>query len=153
MASVYILLAAAERAELLAAELYGMLAERFASKEVLRVFFGKLHAEEIQHATRVRLLAAQYRNDPGLFSGAAMFEGAPDPRQVLAELEAIVREVEAGAWGSDLREVKTRIVELEKRCVSVHTQFMVAGAPRAISSFFEELAKQDEEHERLLADL
>ena len=112
--------------------------------------------EKLRHTsdeTRVRLLAAQYRNDSGLFSAAALFDGAPDPRKLLAEVEATVRAVEAGAWGNDLREVRARLVEMEKRCVSLHAQFLVAGAPPEISSFFEELARQDEEHERLLGEL
>jgi rubrerythrin len=152
MAVEYALFAASERLELLAAELYRILAERFAATEAVRELFWKLHQEEIQHASRVRLLAAQYRHDSGLFGSAALFDGAPDPRLMLAEVEATVREVAAGAWGNDLQEVRARLIAMEKRCVSLHAQFMVAGAPPEISSFFEELARQDEQHEQLLAE-
>jgi rubrerythrin len=150
MSSTHALFTAAERLELLAAEMYRLLAEQFAAKEGVRALFWRLHQEEIQHATRVRLLAAQYRNDSGLFERAILFEGAPDPRALVASLEATVREVEAGAWGSDLQEIRARVVDLERRCVSLHAQFVAAGASPEISSFFEELARQDVEHERLL---
>lgn len=153
MASAYSLFAAAERLELLAAEMYRLLAERFASREPVRALFLRLHQEEIQHASRVRLLAAQYRNDPWLFSSAVLFHGAPDPAQLVREVEVVVRELEAGAWGEDLEETRARVVEMERRCVSLHSQFLVAGAPKEIASFFEELARQDEEHERLLGDV
>ena len=153
MTSVHSLFANAERLELLAAEMYRLLAERFAAREPVRELFARLGAEEIQHASRVRLLAAQYRNDPWLFGGAVLFEGTPDPAAMLRDLEGDVRALEAGAWGNDLSQVRGRILEHERRCVSFHTQFMVAGAPPAIASFFEELARQDEEHERLLGQL
>lgn len=152
MPSIHARLAAVEQLELLVAELYRVLADRFAATEPIRALFSRLGQEEIQHAARVRLLAAQYRTDSGLFRGAALFDGAPDPGHMLVELEAAVRDVEAGAWGDDLLEVRRRLVELETRFVSLHAQFMVAGAPREISEFFEELARQDEQHERLLAD-
>ncbi|HET7755181.1 MAG TPA: ferritin family protein [Anaeromyxobacteraceae bacterium] len=151
--SVHALFAASERVELLAAEMYRLLAERFASREPVRALFRKLHEEEIQHASRVRLLAAQYRNDSGLFRDAALFDGAPDPRELVVEIEAMVRAIEGGAWGTDLGQIRARVVEMEKRCVTLHAQFLVAGAPEAISSFFRELARQDEAHERLLANL
>jgi rubrerythrin len=153
MTSAHTLFAAAERLEMLAAEVYRLLAERFASREPVRAVFWRLHQEEVQHAARVRLLAAQYRNDPGLFASAALFRGTPDPVELVGEVTVAVRELEAGAWGDDLDEVKARVVEMERRCVSLHSQFMVAGAPREISSFFEELARHDEEHERLLGEL
>ena len=152
MPSIHALFAAAERVELLTAELYRLLADRFAATEPIRELFRKLREEEIQHAARVRLLASQYRNDSGLFRRAALFDGAPDPTRMLVELEATVRDVAAGAWGDDLLEVRRRLVEMETRCVSLHAQFMVAGAPREIASLFEELARQDEQHERLLTD-
>jgi rubrerythrin len=151
MASAYVLFAAAERLELLAAEMYRLLAERFASREPVRAVFLKLHQEEIQHATRVRLLAAQHRTDPWLFSSAVLFHGAPDPMLMVREVEEMVRDLEAGVWGKDLQDARARVVEMERRCVSLHAQFLVAGAPKEISSFFAELARQDEEHERLLA--
>lgn len=153
MSSAYALFAAAERLELLAAELYRLLAERFAANEVVRAVFQRLHQEEIQHAARVRLLVSQYRNESALFGDAMLFEGAPDPRPLVGQLEAIVREVEAGGWGTNLTEIRARLVDLERRCVSLHAQFMAAGAPPEISSFFAVLAEQDEEHERLLAGL
>jgi rubrerythrin len=153
MPTDYALFAASERLELLAAEMYRLLAERFADKEAVRAVFWRLHQEEIQHATRVRLLAAQYRHDSGLFASAALFQGVPDPQQLVGEVEDAVRGLESGAWGGDLRQVRARVLEMERRCVSLHSQFLVAGAPPEIASFFEELARQDEEHERLLAEL
>jgi len=153
MPSAYAMFAAAERLELLAAEVYRLLAERFAANEAVRAVFWRLHQEEIQHATRVRLLAVHYRNDSGLLASAALFQGVPDPRQLVGELEDAVRGLESGAWGDDLQQVRARVLEMERRCVSLHSQFLVAGAPPEISSFFEELARQDDEHERLLAEL
>jgi hypothetical protein len=70
---------------------------------------------------------------------------------MVREVEEMVRDLEAGVWGKDLQDARARVVEMERRCVSLHAQFLVAGAPKEISSFFAELARQDEEHERLLA--
>jgi rubrerythrin len=151
MAGPYQLFQAAERLETLASDLYLLLADRFAGDPDARDLFRRLADEEVQHAARVRLLFAQYRNDPRLFESASELRvGTVDAERLVRETSELVRELAAGSWGDDLLEVLDRVRELEERCAGLHAQFLAAGAHPDVARFFEELATQDREHERLL---
>ena len=154
MAGAYSLFKAAERLEQLASELYLALAERFAGDAEASELFRRLADEEVQHAARIQLLAAEYRNDPRLFSAAAALRGkGPDADAFGRETAAAVGEVRGGGWGATLDDVVRRAGELEERCAGVHAQFLALGAGASVVGFFEELARQDREHRRLLAAL
>jgi rubrerythrin len=154
MANAYHLFKAAEQLENEAGNLYRLLAERFAHDHAARDLFRRLAEEEDQHALRIRLLFAQYRKDPKLFEGAeALKTAGPDVDALLSELKALGARLEAGSWGSDLEEVQQHLAAVEERCAEVHAQFLARGASPEVGRFFEELARQDREHQRLLAAL
>ena len=155
MASAFHILQAAERLEMLASGLYRLLADRFAHDPPAHELFLRLADEEVQHAARVRLLAAQYRNDRRMFDEAIRLAGTTlqDPEAAVAAASALVEEVASGAWGDDLATVKDRLVDLEESCASFHAQFLARGVHPEVARFFDELASQDREHQRLLAAL
>jgi rubrerythrin len=140
----------AERFETLAAELYGQLSARFAANPDAKALLRRLSDEEIQHAARIRLLAAQYRNDPRLFGGAAGLRDVADPMKLVLELDAAVREVAAGGWGDELAPILERLASCEDRASAFHAELLARGGDPSIVRFFEELARQDREHLRLL---
>lgn len=148
MASTYQLLHLAEEIETVSARMYAALTHAFRDHPAAHALFARLQVEEEQHASRVRLLAAHYRHDTKLVveADAGVLEAC------LAEASRVLVEVEAGAWGDDLGEVKGRLAALEARLATAHAHLIAASANPAIRSFFEALAQQDEAHARLLAD-
>ncbi|HEX9308904.1 MAG TPA: ferritin family protein [Anaeromyxobacter sp.] len=147
MASTYDLFKRAERIEALAGAIYGALAKQFRDDERTRALFARLEAEEHQHASRIRLLVGTYRNDPKLMEKV---NGAEGLEACIAAGEAAFVEVAAGAWGSDLREVKRRLAMLEAQLSKAHVQLLAQNANPALLDFFRQLALQDEAHAELL---
>lgn len=140
------LLERAEQVEVASARLYGALARRFRDAPEIRALFARLELEEQQHASRIRLLAAHYRNDSKL-----PLEARPDELEAcLAEAARALSEIEAGRWPAELAEVRERLRDLEARLSKAHAELISKGAPAPLRSFFETLALQDEEHARLL---
>jgi rubrerythrin len=146
MASTSQLLEKAERLELLAAEVYRALAGRFAGEG--RALFLRLADEELQHASRIRLLAARLRHDRRLAAAVAADTAALDT--LLAEARRVVDEVVRGGWDGDLEGALRRAGELELRFVAAHAQSLARGAHPELRAFFEQLAAQDAAHARLL---
>jgi rubrerythrin len=148
MSTAYDIFARAERVELAAAALYrrvaGMLPWSGADRELLL----RLEEEEFQHAARIRLLAAQYRNDPRLFQiSSAVLERFDE---VDAAGRELLREIEDGRWTQDLQGLKARIAEMEERCGATHAEALADSADERIGRFFRLLAKQDREHRAML---
>jgi rubrerythrin len=152
MASAYRVFKSAEQLETLAGDLYRLLALRFVDDEMACDLFRRLAEEEDQHALRIRLLFAQYRNDPRLFEGPPG-AAAPDVEALVQEMAAVLAGLEAGEWGRDLDDVQRLVGLLEDRCAEVHAHLLARGAHPEVRRFFEELARQDREHQRLLAAL
>lgn len=147
MATTYQLLEKAERLELLAEQLYLALAGRFGGEA--KALFLRLAAEEAQHATRVRLLAARYRQDPRLL-GALSSDTAPLDR-LLVEAEEALAGARAGSWDGDPAAALHGAAELERRFCSAHAQSLSREAHPDLRAFFEQLAAQDQAHLDLLA--
>lgn len=147
MGSTYQLFERAERIEAASARIYGALATAFRDDPGARALFTRLQAEEDQHATRVRLLAAHYRHDPKLQVDvdAAVLDAC------LAEAARALAEIEAGGWGPDLDSVKRRLAVLEERFSAAHAHLITGSRSPALREFFATLARQDEAHARLLA--
>jgi rubrerythrin len=141
------LLDRAERVEVLSARMYGALARRFGGDPEVRGLFVRLEAEEQQHASRVRLLAAHHRNDPKL----PVVAGAAELDACIADATRALEDIEAGRWPQDLAEVKRRLRALEDRLARAHAHLLAKDTPPALRSFFTALAAQDEAHARLLA--
>ncbi len=148
VASSYQIFEKAEQLELLSAEIYRLLAERFRDQRAASALFTRLMEEELQHASRVRLLRARYRHDAKLFEDADLAS---------ANLDALIREareigsaIARGEWGENLEVVKQELAEIEDRFAVAHAHALCLGAAPSIRSFFEALAQQDQEHRKLL---
>ncbi len=150
MATTYQVFEAAERVEVLSAAIYAALSRRFASDPDARALFARLEAEELQHASRVRLLAARYRHDPRLLEKLEVDARALD--ELAAEAEAVLRLVRADEWAEDLAEAKRTLAALEDRFSLAHAQLLAGAAHPALRDFFEQLAAQDAGHRELLRD-
>ncbi len=146
MASPYQLFHRAERVERLSAGIYAALAARFRHDREAQALFVRLEAEEEQHASRVRLLAAHYRNDPKLQVSADL--GSLDA--CVAECERALAEIETGAWGTDLAEVKARASALEVRLAGAHAELLALNASPPLREFLAQLAALDAAHAELL---
>jgi hypothetical protein len=137
----------AESIESIAAAIYAACARQFAGDEQGRALFARLEAEELQHASRIRLLATQYRTDRRLLERVA---GAAELQGCLRVAEDALSEVQGGAWGADLAAVKLRLADLETRLSRAHAQTIALDGHPALRDFFRQLALQDEAHARLL---
>jgi hypothetical protein len=137
----------AEQIELAAAELYRTLASQFADDAAAQDLFARLEGEEIQHATRVRLLASHYRVDPKLIGNVA---GVALLRQCEFQAQAALAEVRAGAWGRDLRSILMRLAMLEGALSQAHAEALAQEANPSLREFFRRLSEQDAAHHDLL---
>jgi len=139
----------AERIEIVSAAIYGALAKRFREDAEAQELFVRLEAEELQHATRVRLLASAYRTDPKVLGKVS---GGDELADCLSEAEAALHEVQSGGFGSSLDEVKQRVGLLEVRLAKAHANMLVLNGSGGLREFFEQLARMDDAHARLLLD-
>ncbi|BDG10186.1 hypothetical protein [Anaeromyxobacter paludicola] len=151
MASSYHVFEAAAQIEEVCALMYREAARRFADQPGAQAIFRQLEEEEEQHALRVHLLAARYRDDASRFDGASL--------PALRELEGLAEranreyaELRAGRWPEGLAAVKDRFSALEHVFAGMHAQFLAPGVAPEIHLFFSQLAEQDEAHARLLRD-
>jgi hypothetical protein len=147
LGSTFDLFRRAERIESVAAEIYGVLARRFSGNPDAYALFTQLEAEEQQHAARVRLLAASYRNDSKLLREV---NGASELAACLADAEGALAEVRAGGWGRGLTEVLARVARLEDRLVCAHANLLALNGDGALREFFEKLTEMDDAHVELL---
>jgi rubrerythrin len=151
LATTYQIFEVAERIELLAAAGYALLAERFASDAAARALFQKLEQEELQHAARVRLLAARYRHDPRLLDGAPA-----DPRELelmREDAEAVLDSIRAGTFAHTVDEAVVNLVALEERFARAHAELIAHDGHPALREFFQQLAVQDDGHREMLLGL
>jgi rubrerythrin len=149
VATTFDILEKAEKLELLAAELYGAFARRFGDDAGAAKLFTRLKDEEQQHATRVRMLAAQARRDSRLIGKISVDGHALD--EVSGEMTVMLANVQRGDWQADLTQTKRLLVELEDRCSRAHAEQLL-GLNDSLRKFFEQLAAQDKAHEELLRE-
>jgi len=149
MTTTYHLFDVAERIEVVSAETYAALAVVWAGDAEAKALFLQLQEEELQHAARVRLLAARYRHDPRIVRLAQA--GACELERLLGDCEAMLVDIRAGRWPHGLAETKRRLAEMEARAVRAHAEFLSKDADPALREFFERIAEQDDAHRRLLA--
>ncbi len=145
--STFDLFKRAERIELVSAAIYGALAKRYRGDPDTYALFSRLEAEEQQHASRVRLLAAAYRKDSKLLEKV---NGAGELDACLAEADAALREVERDEWGPALADVLDRVSRLEDRLAKAHANLLALNGNGALRDFFEQLARMDDAHVQLL---
>jgi hypothetical protein len=137
----------AERVELVAAEVYAAVARQFRADVKAHALFRRLESEELQHACRIRLLAATYRNDPKLI---ARVNGAEALDACLASAREALEQIEAGEWGRVLGEVLGRLADLEDRLQKAHAHLLALNAHTGLRDFFEQLAHMDDGHVLML---
>jgi rubrerythrin len=145
--STFELFKCAERIEAVSAALYAALARRFRDDPEAHALFVRLGAEELQHASRIRLVAASYRNDSGVLERV---RGAKELEACLAESERALADVEAGIWGSDVTQVKRRLRFLEAELSRAHAHTLLEDGDPGLRDFFRQLAAQDAAHAELL---
>lgn len=150
MVSPYQVFERAERVERLSAEIYRALGVRFAHEPEARCLFARLEAEELQHARRVRLLAARYRHDSRLLERPSA--SIRELELLAAESEAILAAIEEGKWAQDLATVLSSLAALEDRTASAHAHLIAIEGNPELRAFFEQLALQDEAHHALLRE-
>ena len=148
MASAYPFFEVAERLEETCARIYEALAGLFSGQPGASALFARLAGEERQHASRIRLLAVRYRHDAGLLRGADT--AASRLRPLLAEAEAVLEQVRAGAWAADLAIVRGELMDLEDRFQAAHAHVIATLADPGLKRFFEQMATQDGAHRDLL---
>jgi hypothetical protein len=137
----------AERIEAICAAIYGLLACRFRDDAEAWALFSRLEEEELQHASRVRLLASTYQNDSKLRTPV---NGAAELQRCLAAAEQALVEVQAGGWGPGLADVLGRAARLEEQLISAHAHLLALNGDHALRGFFEQLAVLDKGHVTLL---
>ncbi len=148
MPSTFQIFETAERIELLSADIYRALAERFADDAEARMLFQRLEEEEIQHANRIRLMAVRYLHDLRLFGKADL--SALRLEEIFEEGQRALWSIARGEWGTDLAFVKRAVAELEAKFSAAHAHILSQTADPAVREFFEKLAQQDEAHHQLL---
>jgi len=146
MSTNYQLLEKAERLELLSQLIYEALAGRFGGEA--KEIFKRLADEESQHASRVRLLAARYRQDRKLVGSLTVDTALLD--KLLVEAEEALAAVNSGAWDGDPKAAMAGAAELENRFCQAHAQSLANGSLPELRAFFEQLAAQDKAHAALL---
>jgi rubrerythrin len=149
MVSAYEIFGRAERIERAAAELYRSARAGLSRHSAERALFSRLEDEELQHAARVRLLAAHYRNEPRLFRLADGAEGRLDA--IERSLRQLAAELVAAHSDADAARLRERLLEVEEHCSASHAEILADGADPHLRRFFEELARQDKAHHALLA--
>jgi rubrerythrin len=146
MASTYQLLEKAEQVELLAEQLYLALAARFDGEP--KSIFRRLAAEEAQHATRIRLLSARYRQDKKLVATLAADTALLD--RLLLEAGEALAAAKGGAWDGAPEAALESAAALERRFCQVHAQVLSQAGHPELRAFFDQLAAQDRAHLELL---
>jgi hypothetical protein len=148
LATSYEIFEKAERVEQLSAALYGVLAERLGSDPEVRELFLRLEQEELQHASRVRLLGSRYRSDPRLLGRLPIDHGEMDA--ILAESEQALREAQDGSFARTAAQAFARLGELEDHLARAHAELVAREGAPALREFFRKLAEQDRAHRELL---
>jgi rubrerythrin len=141
----------AERVEQLSATLYGLLAQRFGDDPEARDLFLRLEQEELQHASRVRLMGARYRHDSRLLGRLSVDHTELDA--LLSESEEAIRAVQDGSFGRTMDQVRGRLAALEEHLARAHAELIAREGAPALRQFFRQLAEQDRAHQELLGEL
>jgi rubrerythrin len=147
VATTYQLFEKAERIEEICAEAYHLLADQFSDDPEARDLFLRLETEELQHASRVRLLAARYRHDSRLL-GAAVDAAGLD--RMLAEANEVLLAIRRRSFAPTAGQACARAAELEERFARAHAELIASEGHPALREFFTRLAAQDRGHQELL---
>ncbi len=150
MITAHALLTVAQQVETVAGEIYRVMAAQFAEQPEAARVFTTLAAEEVQHALRVQMLQSRHALRPLDFSGLGI-----DPEVMPALLKEALAFKEQLAAGPplSLSEATRLLVNLEHRFWEAHAQVITGPENDELRSFFEDLARQDKMHVRMLQGL
>jgi rubrerythrin len=148
MATITGFLAAAERMETVAHQLYEDLAIAYAGQPELHQLFRRLAAEEAQHAMRIRLLQRHRGNS--LWPRDVLERFGHDVDLMVAEMEAIRRELGMTPPPEDPTDLLRRLAAMEDRSRSIHAQDLARHAGPEAEKLFSTLALQDSAHRVLI---
>jgi rubrerythrin len=141
----------AEQVEDLSRRLYLTLAEHESTPPGVRELFMGLADEEEQHRQRLQLLGTTLKNSP--WANQLVREQATGIEAAAAEFSAFLAEVKGGRRPGDLMGILDRLVKVEHRLEYVHAEKLSAGAEPGVARLFEEMARQDRRHQKLLERL
>jgi hypothetical protein len=147
VATTYEVFEKAVRIEEVCAEAYRLLSEQFAADAGARELFRRLEQEELQHASRVKLLAARYRHDPRLL-GVPLVSG--ELAALLEDAEQALAAIQRRSFAQTADEAKARAVAMEERFARAHAELISHEGHPALREFFWKLAEQDRAHNELL---
>lgn len=147
VATTYQLFDNAVRIEEICAEAYHLLADQFSTDPDVRDLFLRLEQEEMQHASRVKLLAARYRHDPRLLGAPVDVAGLD---RMLAEAENALGAIRRRTFARTAEEACARAADLEERFARAHAEIISHEGHPALREFFWKLAEQDRGHNELL---
>ena len=139
----------AERAELLAADVYEALSARVAGDPEGAAVFRRLRDEERQHALRIQMLANEYMRQPQAFKDVPI--DGDFLETAIAEGESLLAEVRADRSPLTFERACSIAIAREPTLAVSRSEMMAAEADPGIKRFFGTLAQQDRNHEDLLA--
>jgi len=143
---MYQLFEAAEQVEIIWAEIYHQLADRFRDDPEAQDLFQRLEGEEMQHASRVRLLAARYRHDGRLLGQGPDASGLD---RMLAEAKRALSAVSRGEVARTAGEALDWAAEQEELFAQAHAELIAGAGHPELRAFFRQLAEQDRGHRDL----
>ncbi len=138
----------AERAEMLAADVYDGLAARVTGDPDGAAVFRRLREEELQHAYRIRMLFNEFLRQPAAFKDVPI--DGDFLETAIAEGESLLTEVRASNEALSFERACSIALALEHTLAVSSSAMMAAEADPGIKRFFGSLAQQDKNHEDLL---
>lgn len=141
----------AQQAEELAGQLYRQLLTFFAPGSDAHRRFSGLAAEEDQHALRLQMLRARCLQHPHTLREVQLDAAAM--RTLVAEAETLRELFGRPGIRVSAAEARELMLALERRFAGAHAHAAISPANGELRAFFEELARQDREHMRLLEEL
>ena len=138
----------ATRIELLAEQIYCRLASHFETQPKVRDGFLKLSAEERQHASRIRLLRAEYARESHGYGRLEVPVG--ELQSLIATSESVIDQLNGPPLDLDLDSVMKTMLEFEEATAALHAENLAGVALPNTSTFFQMLANQDREHATFL---
>jgi rubrerythrin len=139
----------AERAEMLAADVYEAIAARMGADPEGAAVFRRLREEELQHAYRIRMISNEFMRNSQSFRDVPI--DGDFLESALAEAETILAQVRADRSPLAFDQACLIGVALEHTLAVSSSKLVAAEADPGIKKFFSSLEQQDRNHEDLLA--
>ena len=139
----------AERAEMLAADVYEALAARITADADGAAVFRRLREEELQHAYRIRMIANEFMRNPQSFRDVPV--DGDFLESAIAEAEGLLAEGRRDRSPLTFDQACLIGISLEHTLAVSSSKLVAAEADPGIKKFFSSLEQQDRNHEDLLA--